>query len=123
MDLVLRFRPYCSNNRSRVTFLNALSIAPGTGEEKRQVRITHPFHPLFGKQFDLIEQRYIYTESYLYFHDEHGHLREIPAMWTDFVKVDAYVELAGGRSPLHAVHLLELAELVKHMAKGADRDV
>jgi len=104
-------------------FLNVLSIAPDTCEEKRRVQITHPFHPLYGKQFDLIEQRYIYTESFLYFYDDHGHLREIPAVWTDFVKVDAYVELAAGRSPLHATHLLELADLVEHIAKGARHDL
>ena len=57
----------------------------------------------------------------MYFHDVHGHLREIPAVWTDFVKVDAYVELAAGRSPLHAMHLLELADLVEHMAKEVSR--
>ena len=108
---------------SAAVFLNVLSIAPDTGEEKRRVQITHPFHPLCGKQFDLIEQRYIYTESFLYFYDDHGHLREIPAVWTDFVKVDAYVELASGRSPLHATHLLELADLVGHLAKGASRDL
>jgi hypothetical protein len=33
-------------------------------------------------------------------------LREIPAVWTDFVKVDAYVELA---------------DLVEHMAKEVSR--
>jgi hypothetical protein len=42
---------------------------------------------------------------------------------TDFVKVDAYVELAAGRLSLHAVHLLELADLVEHISKGAIRDL
>jgi hypothetical protein len=65
----------------------------------------------------------MFTESYIYFHDEHGHLREIPAVWTDFVKVDAYVELAAGRSPLHAVRLLELADMLDHLAKGTSRDM
>jgi len=82
------------------------------------VRITHPFHPLSGKQFDLVEHRCIFAQSYVYFHDEGGHLREIPAVWTDFVKGDALVEMAGGRSPLHAGCLLELAELVQHLAGG-----
>ena len=118
-----RCRRSFSNSRSLATSLNVLSIAPDAGEEKRRVQITHPFHPLCGKQFDLIEQRYIYTERFLYFYDDHGHLREIPAVWTDFVKEDAYVELAAGRSPLHAAHLLELADLVEHIAKGASRDM
>ena len=118
-----RYKTCYTSSRSPVTCLNVLSIAPDTGEEKRRVQITHPFHPLCGKQFDLIEQRYIYTESFLYFYDDHGHLREIPAVWTDFVKADAYVELSAGRSPLHATHLLELADLVERIAKGASRDL
>jgi hypothetical protein len=98
--------------------LNGLAIAPLAAEGSRRVRITHPFHPLSGKQFDLVEHRCIFAQSYVYFHDEGGHLREIPAVWTDFVKGDALVEMAGGRSPLHAGCLLELAELVQHLAGG-----
>lgn len=103
--------------------LNALSIAPVAQDEGRWVRITHPFHPLYGKQFALLENRFIFTESYVYFHDASGHLREIPAIWTDFVKGDAFVELAAGRSPLHAGRLLELADLVEQMANGASHNV
>jgi Family of unknown function (DUF5372) len=94
------------------TCLNDLSIAPSPREESRQLRITHPFHPLKSKQFELVEYRCIYGEGYVYFHDEHGQLREIPAVWTDFVKADVFVELAGGRSPLHAGTLPDLADLV-----------
>lgn len=99
------------------TCLNGLAIAPPMAEGSRRVRITHPFHPLSGKQFDLVEHRCIFAESYLYFHDECGYLRVIPAVWTDFVKADVLVEMAGGRSPLHAGCLLELAELVQHLAE------
>jgi hypothetical protein len=102
---------------------NDLSIAPNTREEERRVRITHPFHPLRGKQFDLIEHRCIFSESFVYFHDDCGHLREIPAVWTDFVKGDAFAEMAAGRLPLHARCLRELAKLVEHMAKGTSHDV
>jgi hypothetical protein len=83
-------------------------------EGSRRVRITHPFHPLSGKQFDLVEHRCIFDESYLYFHDECGYLRVIPAVWTE---ADVLVEMAGGRSPLHAGCLLELAELVQDRAE------
>ena len=65
-----------------VICLNDLGIAPVARKECRQIRITHPFHPLHGRHFELIEHRFIFTESYLYFHDDSGHLREIPAVWT-----------------------------------------
>lgn len=88
------------------------SITPVTAQEIRRVRITHVFHPLNGRQFDLIEHRVIFAESVVYFHDDTGELREIPAAWTDFVALDPFVEVAAGRSPLHAERLLELADLV-----------
>ena len=46
-----------------------------------------------------------------------GYLRVIPAVWTDFVKADVLVEMAAGRSRLHVGYLLELAELVQHLAE------
>lgn len=87
------------------------------------MRITHPFHPLRGKPFDLVEHRYVFTESYLYFLDECGQLREIPAVWTDFVSGDVFVEHAAGRSPLHAGRLRELADLVARMTRELGGDM
>jgi hypothetical protein len=71
---------------------------------------------LTGKQFDLVQHYFVFTESYVFFHDEDGLLREIPAAWTDFVAGDVFVQEAAGRSPLHAGTLLELADLVGRMA-------
>jgi hypothetical protein len=99
--------------------LNVLSTAPTLAAKgSRRVRITHPFHPLSGKQFDLVEHRCSFGVSYLFFHDDCGALREIPAIWTDFVRGDAWVEVAAGRSPLHAECLLELADWVQRRARG-----
>ena len=86
------------------------------------MRITHPFHPLRGQQFDLIEHRCIFAESYVYFPDEDGFLREVPALWTDFLPPDAFVERAAGRSPLHAGSLVELARLVEHLTQELDHE-
>ena len=77
------------------------------------MRVTHPFHPLSGRQFELIEHRAIFAENIVYFHDDSGDLREIPAAWTDFIMLDPFVEIAMGRSPLHAGRLLELAALLQ----------
>jgi hypothetical protein len=59
----------------------------------------------------------------VYFHDDGGQLREIPAKWTDFAKGDVFVEMAAGRSPMHAGTLLEFAELVERMAKELGNEV
>ena len=42
-------------------------------------------------------------------------------MWTNFLKWDVLVEVGAGRSPLHAKCLLELGELVQHLAKEMGR--
>jgi hypothetical protein len=59
----------------------------------------------------------VFAESYLYFNDETGRLRQIPSAWTDFETRDAFVEVAAGRSALHGGFLLELVEMVEHFAK------
>ena len=106
-----------------IVVYNGPWTAPNTGDKRRHVRITHPFHPLRGKQFELIEHKCIYAESYLFFYDPFGRLLQIPAVWTDFLKPDAFVEAAVGRSPLHAGRLLELAELLKHLRKERSDNV
>lgn len=58
----------------------------------------------------------------MYFHDDCGQLREIPSVWTDFVKGDAFAEVAAGRSPLHAAYLLELVDLVERLVRSLGRD-
>jgi len=108
---------------SVVTCLNGRTNAPIRPEVSRRIRITHPFHPLSGKHFDLLEYRHIYNESYVSFHDDCGQLRVIPAIWTDFVKMDAFVEMAAGTSPLHAACLLELANLVQHFGRKKGQDL
>jgi Family of unknown function (DUF5372) len=98
--------------------LNDPGNAPIPTEQSRLIRVTHPFHPLSGKQFDLLEYRRLYSEGYVWFHDDGGQLRIIPAIWTDFVKTDVFVETAAGTSPLHAAYLLELVELVERARKN-----
>ena len=110
-------------NRPAAICCNSSSTAPNRTDKRRKVRITHPFHPLCGKQFDVVEHKYIYAESYLFFYDSFGHLRQIPAVWTDFLKIDAFVEVAAARSALHAYFLLELAELLKHVREERSGDV
>jgi hypothetical protein len=109
--------------RFRVACFNDLSTAPHRREESRRVRITHPFHPLRGQEFELIEHRCIFAESYVYLQDEHDFLREVPAAWTDFVPPDVFVQSAAGRSPLHAGSLVELARLVEHLTEELSHGV
>ena len=55
------------------------------------VRVTHPFHPLFGQALDVVVHRHNWGEDRVYFRDGRGHLTSLPAGWTSVVPEDAFV--------------------------------
>ncbi|MEK6630695.1 MAG: DUF5372 family protein [Acidobacteriota bacterium] len=48
----------------------------------------------------------------VYFHDDEGRLRKIPACWTDAVADDPFVVVAAGRSAFRVADLLKLADFI-----------
>lgn len=72
----------------------------------------HPFHPLRGQQFDLIEVRQCWGLERVYYHDEQGRLARMPAEWTTAVEPDPYVVVSAGRSLFRVGDLLRLVELI-----------
>ena len=63
------------------------STAPGRSREGGAFKVTHPFHPLFGRKFDLLTHRRNWGEDRVYYQNEDGGLRSWPAHWTDVVPV------------------------------------
>jgi hypothetical protein len=97
-------------------FSSVPSTALISRQKQRRFRITHPFHPLYGRTFNLAEHRWVYTQDILFFYDEADVLQQISAAWTDFLKSDPFCEIAAGRSPLHGGCLLPLAALLQQVA-------
>jgi hypothetical protein len=83
------------------------------------VKITHPFHPLYGREYRLITYRKNWGEDRLYFHSEEGRLVGIPAHWTDFFGLDPFQEVAAGRAHFRPGDLLVLAQLVERLRSAA----
>ena len=77
--------------------------------------MTHPFHPLYGYEFELIEYRRTWGEDRVYFLDSSGHLQRLPASWTDVGGEDPFVVVAAGRSPLRLEDLLQLVDLLDRL--------
>ena len=80
--------------------------------------MTHPFHPLLGQEFEVVDYGSPWGEARVYFNGPGGGLTQLPAAWTDFVEPDPFVVVAAGRSPLHARALLRLADLVQQLREG-----
>jgi hypothetical protein len=117
MGLALWSKRRWSRSPRRDFYSSAPGTAPIAGEKKRQFRITHPFHPFQGRAFDLVEHRWCFTQSILFFQDDTGSLQQIPADWTDFLKGDPFCEVAARRSPLHGDCLWPLAELLEKLSR------
>ena len=88
------------------------STTPDSIGGERFFRVTHPFHPWCGRTFELLERRTTWGEDRVYFHDEAGQLRRLPAAWTSAAVRSPFEVLAGGRSHFRVADLLQLVTLI-----------
>lgn len=91
---------------------NKQSTARDPLDQTRSFRITHPFHPLCGKAFKLIERRTTWGEDRVYFRDGKGEFRRIPAAWTSVSTRNVFEVISAGRSHFRVEDLLQLAALL-----------
>jgi len=80
--------------------------------------VTHPFHPLYGQQFEMLSYRHNWGEYRVTFYDTPGHVRALPAAWTSMAPPDACVILAAGRAAFRVADLLELSRLIQRLEEG-----
>ncbi|MGH8138970.1 MAG: DUF5372 family protein [Steroidobacteraceae bacterium] len=81
-------------------------------EQTQIFRVTHPFHPLNGQEFTLIDQRKAWGEDRVYFYDSAGTLRHLPSGWTSVSTEDAPAALSAPRAHFRTVDLLQLVALI-----------
>jgi len=79
--------------------------------------VTHPFHPLGGREFELLDLRQTWGERRVYFHDDDGRFVAMPVGWTDAEAADPFVLVAAGRSYFRMEDLVRLAELVEMLKR------
>ena len=88
---------------------------------ERSFRVTHPFHPLHGREFTLVAYRHSWGLDRVYFYDDNGQLACLSACWTSVSPPDPFVALSAGRSAFRAVDLLELVRLISQMQEGGTK--
>jgi len=91
------------------------STTPDSDFESRCFRVTHPYHPLFQQEFELVTYRQNWGEERVWFHDAKGQLVSIPAVWTSVVAQEAFVAVSVGRSLFRVEELLALARLIERL--------
>ena len=82
--------------------------------------MTHPFHPLAGRDFEFVEHRQNWGEDRVYLHDADGQLFSLPAAWTDAGAAAPFVVVAAGRCPFTADSLLAVADLIDRFRARCD---
>ena len=85
--------------------------------------MTHPFHPLFGQEYELVVYRHNWGEDRVYFHNPEGALCSLPAGWTNAVAPDPFVAIAAGRCHFRWQDLIQLAEMIADNARSGANDV
>jgi hypothetical protein len=84
--------------------------------------VTHPFHPLCGRDFEFVVYRQNWGEDRVYLHDADGQLFSLPAAWTDAAVVDPFVVVAAGRCAFTTDGLLGVADLIDRFRARRDGD-
>jgi len=93
-----------------------LSTADCAGTTDSRIRITHPFHPRSGREFDLVCRRRHWSEDRVTYLDDEGRLRSVSADLTDIDPIDEFRRVAAGSAAFHPVDLLALCELLVRLA-------
>ena len=89
------------------------STAPDPDGASRVVRVTHPFHPWAGENFEFVVRRRTWHQDRAFFFLADGTLTSVPTAWTDVAEPDPFVVIAAGRSAFRVEDLLVVADLVE----------
>ena len=80
--------------------------------------MTHPFHPLHGREFELIETTSVLGVGLVHYTADDGTLRTIRQAFTSAAAVDPFVRVAAGRSAFRVSDLLALSALLDSLDGG-----
>ena len=109
---MLRFQAACTSTENADSSSLALQF----------MRVTHPFHPLFGRRLPCVGKRYNRYGKRLLLQGDDATVWSVPPQWTDLAGLDPAVVMGDGRAFLRAVDLMELASLVQRLSdKSAAR--
>jgi hypothetical protein len=77
--------------------------------------ITHPFHPDFGKQFEVISVQHCWGEPRVKYRTQNGGSQVVAISWTSLKSPDMFLEVSAGRSIVHPKDLQSLEQLLRSL--------
>lgn len=88
------------------------------GSTAARFRITHPFHPLRGAEYELVARKLTWGEDRVFYYDPNGKLKSLLTNVTDVVSKDAFDRISAGRSVFRVDDLLELRRVFDRFKQG-----
>jgi hypothetical protein len=85
------------------------------------VRITHPFHPLSGREVACVGERYNRYGKRLLLRVDDVTVCSVPPQWTDLVAPDPEIVMGKYRAHFRLADLLELERLVDQFRERDSR--
>ena len=80
--------------------------------EVNRIRVTHPFHPLHGRELEVVDHRHFQDGEYFYVDVGNGQVTRLPEAWTSLGAQDPFVTISAGRSLFLIKDLKRLSRLV-----------
>ena len=77
-----------------------------------EVRVTHPYHPLFGQRLDFVERRPGWGDDIIFYRDHLGYVTALPTRWTSLQEEDPFLAVSAGRSHFRVCDLIDLTILI-----------
>ena len=76
---------------------------------------------MHGREFALLDRRMTWGEERVYYRDDTGAVKRMPASWTSLGTVDAFVVVSKGKCDLRVQDLLELAAIVERLRQASKK--
>jgi len=93
--------------------------APGADDATRRIRITHPFHLLYGREFVVVDHRRSRHGDRIWYEADDGSIRTVPLAWTSLADVDPFEVISAGRTRFRPDDLVRLAALLDDLRARA----
>ena len=79
---------------------------------RRTFKVTHPFHPLYRQEFELIGYRRSFGGAFVDYRKKGDEIGSIALEWTDAEEADPFKELSAGRAYFRVAELVRLEVLI-----------
>ena len=108
------------DHKEKLNHFSARSIgldAPYSYGGIHKFRVTHPFHPLYGQEFEIIKYKRIQGSDRVFFYQKDGSIGSLPLAWCDLRSPDPYLDIEGKHSPFRVEDLLKLSDIIKEVKR------